>query len=177
MAEQKEPYWAGKAYASFSHKDCEFFPCHPTQHPEDFNCLFCYCPLYALGSKCGGNFRYTESGIKDCSQCMVPHKRENYGYITGKFQEIVDKMAEDREKAACPPPGTQQAAPVQTAAQGPPFVCAPFTRVPGAPAGAAGPPGRRPPCPRYARSPPPERWASPPARPAGRARSRHASSP
>lgn len=97
---RKEPYWAGKAYAFFSHTSCEFFPCHPTEHPEDFNCLFCYCPLYALGPKCGGNFHYTENGIKDCSQCMIPHKRENYGYITGKFQEIVQMMAENRDSDA-----------------------------------------------------------------------------
>ena len=33
----------------------------------------------ALGRKCGGNFRYTQTGIKDCSGCLVPHRRENYG--------------------------------------------------------------------------------------------------
>ena len=44
-------------YAFFQNRDCEYFPCHATKHPEDFNCLFCYCPLYALGRGCGGNFR------------------------------------------------------------------------------------------------------------------------
>ena len=33
-------------YSFFQHTACEFFPCHETAHPEDFNCLFCYCPLY-----------------------------------------------------------------------------------------------------------------------------------
>ena len=37
-------------YSFFQHTACEFFPCHETAHPEDFNCLFCYCPLYALGA-------------------------------------------------------------------------------------------------------------------------------
>ena len=41
-------------YSFFQHTACEFFPCHETAHPEDFNCLFCYCPLYALGDRCGG---------------------------------------------------------------------------------------------------------------------------
>ena len=41
-------------YSFFQHKECEFFPCHPTDHPEDFNCLFCYCPLYALGTNARG---------------------------------------------------------------------------------------------------------------------------
>ena len=31
-------------YAFFQNRDCEYFPCHATKHPEDFNCLFCYCP-------------------------------------------------------------------------------------------------------------------------------------
>ena len=32
-------------YSFFQHTQCEFFPCHKTAKPEDFNCLFCYCPL------------------------------------------------------------------------------------------------------------------------------------
>ncbi|NMS90389.1 metal-binding protein [Clostridioides difficile] len=79
----------GENYKFFNHKDCEFFPCHKTNKPEEFNCLFCYCPLYALGENCGGNFNYTDKGIKDCSSCMLPHKKDNYNYIMGKFQDLV----------------------------------------------------------------------------------------
>ncbi|MCC0633542.1 cysteine-rich small domain-containing protein [Clostridioides sp. ZZV15-6388] len=79
----------GENYKFFNHKDCEFFPCHKTNKPKEFNCLFCYCPLYALGENCGGNFKYTEKGIKDCSSCMLPHKKDNYNYIMGKFQDLV----------------------------------------------------------------------------------------
>ena len=86
-----------KEYSYFSHKKCEFFPCHKNADPDDFNCLFCYCPLYALGEKCGGNFRYTEKGIKDCTNCMLPHKRKNYGYVTGKYQELADMMKRVKE--------------------------------------------------------------------------------
>ena len=74
----------------FAHKNCEYFPCHETKDLENFNCLFCYCPLYALGSKCGGNFKYTDNGIKDCSACLLPHKRKNYGYIMSKYNEIME---------------------------------------------------------------------------------------
>ena len=77
-------------YKFFNHKECEFFPCHKTSDPENFNCLFCYCPLYALKDKCGGNFRYTDSGIKDCSNCTLPHRRDNYDYIIGKFKDIIN---------------------------------------------------------------------------------------
>ncbi len=77
-------------YKFFQHKTCEFFPCHETKDVENFNCLFCYCPLYALGENCGGNFKILENGIKDCSACLVPHKRSNYDYIGQKFGDIVD---------------------------------------------------------------------------------------
>ena len=88
------PFWEGKHYAFTQNKECEFFPCHKTNKPEDFNCLFCYCPLYALGTKCGGNFVITEKGIKDCSGCLVPHARNGYGYVIGKYSEISDLVAE-----------------------------------------------------------------------------------
>ena len=77
-------------YKFFQHRECEFFPCHKTEDTENFNCLFCYCPLYALGEKCGGNFKFTEDGIKDCSNCLVPHKRNHYQYIMSKFNDIVE---------------------------------------------------------------------------------------
>ena len=89
--------WKDKEFSFFSHTKCEYFPCHKTNDPENFNCLFCYCPLYALGDTCGGNFRYTESGLKDCSLCSIPHKRENYEYITGKYQEIMELAKKNRE--------------------------------------------------------------------------------
>ena len=76
-------------YKYFQHKTCEYFPCHKTDKPEDFNCLFCYCPLYALGKDCGGNFTYTETGVKDCSGCLIPHRRENYERIMAKMEQII----------------------------------------------------------------------------------------
>jgi Zn-finger protein len=79
----------GENYKFFNHNMCEFFPCHTTDNPDEFNCLFCYCPQYALGDKCGGNIKYIED-IKDCSNCILPHVRENYEYITGRFMEIVE---------------------------------------------------------------------------------------
>ena len=77
-------------YKFFQHTACEFFPCHPVEDTENFNCLFCYCPLYALGENCGGNYEYATGGIKDCSKCLLPHKRHSYDYVCGKFGEIVE---------------------------------------------------------------------------------------
>lgn len=93
----EKKYWEGKEFSFFSHKRCEYFPCHKNADPENFNCLFCYCPLYMLGDKCGGNFRFTEKGIKDCTACMLPHKRENYGYVTGKYCELLKIMKDKKE--------------------------------------------------------------------------------
>ena len=84
-------------YKFYSHKDCEFFPCHQTNDPENFNCLFCYCPLYALGENCGGNYKYTENGFKDCSRCMFPHVRENYEKIIDRYSDII-AIAAKKEK-------------------------------------------------------------------------------
>ncbi len=77
-------------YDYFQNKACEYFPCHDVADPETFSCLFCYCPLYALGDQCGGNFTYTEHGIKDCSACLKPHRRENYCKIMEKMDAVME---------------------------------------------------------------------------------------
>ena len=61
----------------FANMACEHFPCHEGIDPRDFNCLFCYCPLYALGPECGGDFICSASGRKSCVNCTLPHVREN----------------------------------------------------------------------------------------------------
>ena len=76
-------------YDYFQNRECEYFPCHPGADPENFSCLFCFCPLYALGSSCGGSFQYTEAGIKDCSNCIRPHLRENYGKVCSQMSAIL----------------------------------------------------------------------------------------
>ena len=86
MAEDKTRH-----YAFFQNRDCEYFPCHTGLDPEEFNCLFCYCPLYCLGESCGGDFRYTKNGIKDCTDCIFPHKKENYALVNDRFPEIREK--------------------------------------------------------------------------------------
>ena len=63
----------------FRNYECDNFPCHKMSDIEGFNCLFCFCPLYSLGDSCGGNFVYLNNGVKDCSQCTIPHRGEK-GY-------------------------------------------------------------------------------------------------
>ena len=69
------------SYRYFANKECKYFPCHESK--EDFNCLFCYCPMYRF-SDCPGNPCYFEKNgkkIKDCSNCNFPHCPENYDKI------------------------------------------------------------------------------------------------
>ena len=51
--------------------DCKYFPCHKT-----------------LGDACGGNFTYMENGVKNCTDCMVPHTRNAVQYILKRWPDI-----------------------------------------------------------------------------------------
>ncbi len=82
----------GEHYRYFCNRECEYFPCHQTDGRDNFNCLFCYCPLYVLGEHCGGNFAFLPNGYKDCSYCVFPHLRENYSEITKRYREILAVM-------------------------------------------------------------------------------------
>ncbi len=79
-----------RGFSFFQNKDCEYFPCHKVECEELFSCLPCYCPLYALGDKCGGNYSYTESGIKDCSNCTLPHMPGGYEHIMSKMPDVAE---------------------------------------------------------------------------------------
>ncbi len=77
-------------YKFFQNKKCEYFPCHEKANCDTFNCLFCYCPLYALKDKCGGNFTYTDTGVKDCSNCLLPHGKSSFDYIMERMPEVIN---------------------------------------------------------------------------------------
>ena len=82
----------GKHFSYFWNRECEYYPCHPKADPDNFNCLFCYCPLYVLGDRCGGSFMYLPNGYKDCSLCLYPHQHENYDAITKRYKEILSVL-------------------------------------------------------------------------------------
>ena len=69
------------SYRYFENKECQYHPCH--KGIDHLNCLFCYCPLYAL-EQCPGEYRYIEVNgkqIKECTACTFPHRAENYDVI------------------------------------------------------------------------------------------------
>ena len=85
------------SFSYFQNRECEYFPCHKVKDDRSFNCLFCFCPLYALGDKCGGNFAYTDKGIKDCPGCLIPHSTSGYDYILSRFSQIA-QLARKKEE-------------------------------------------------------------------------------
>lgn len=69
------------SHCFFENRECQYFPCH--QGLTDFNCLFCYCPLYSF-LHCPGKPEWKEKDgrtIKVCTNCAFPHQPENYKKI------------------------------------------------------------------------------------------------
>ncbi|MBZ0157060.1 MAG: cysteine-rich small domain-containing protein [Alphaproteobacteria bacterium] len=74
----------------FSNHTCKYFPCHETDSTQ-FNCIFCYCPMYFVRN-CLGRPRFITSDnktVKDCSGCDYPHRPENYRKIIGYLIEVI----------------------------------------------------------------------------------------
>ena len=82
-------------YKFVQNRKCEYFPCHKVENKEDFNCLFCFCPLYMLKDKCGGNLKYTND-VKDCSDCLIPHSKGAYKYVMSKMNVVI-KIGSERD--------------------------------------------------------------------------------
>lgn len=69
------------SYRFFENKECKYYPCH--KGIKDFNCLFCYCPMYHK-QKCPGNPKYLKVNgkeIKVCDECTFPHNPDSYDKI------------------------------------------------------------------------------------------------
>ena len=81
----------------FKNDECEYFPCHQVSG-EYFNCMFCHCPLYALGDQCGGNFVYIEGGIKDCSNCVIPHTESGVQHVKARLRRVSELAKNNRGK-------------------------------------------------------------------------------
>ena len=73
----------------FANTGCEYYPCPPISQ-EDFNCLFCYCPMYY--GFCMGEHAYVEvngSLVKDCTGCDFPHRPENYDTVVEYLRQLL----------------------------------------------------------------------------------------
>lgn len=76
------------SFKFFQNRACEYFPCHPGADEASFNCLFCYCPLYAMGERCGGDFLLLPNGVKSCASCLKPHSEDGYDRVNEKLVEF-----------------------------------------------------------------------------------------
>ena len=52
----------------------------------------------SVADGCGGNFRYTEKGIKDCTNCRIPHSPGGYDYVLKNFGKISELAKKNRKK-------------------------------------------------------------------------------
>ena len=78
----------------FSNRECKYFPCHSKPDVNEFNCLFCYCPLYFLHDKCEGHYKYSgKECVKNCEGCYLPHIPEYYYTIVSKLREGINDKA------------------------------------------------------------------------------------
>lgn len=80
------------SYKYFKNTSCKYFPCHKGMKTDDFNCLFCYCPMNSY-EDCLGKPEYivAKSGkrVKSCMNCTFPHEPEHYEKI---IQFLSEKM-------------------------------------------------------------------------------------
>ena len=82
-------------YKCYTNKACKYFPCHKIKE-EQFNCLFCYCPLYALKDKCGGNPKFLENGTKNCMDCTIVHNGEMaWDFVQSRILDIMKSGKKD----------------------------------------------------------------------------------
>ena len=79
------------SFRFFQNRSCEYFPCHKGVPEEEFNCLFCYCPLYLLCGECGGGYTYLPNGVKSCENCALPHRAGGYEHILKKYPLIEER--------------------------------------------------------------------------------------
>lgn len=75
------------SYRFFENRECQYFPCH--KGLENFNCLFCYCPMYHSPDCLGAPEYRTKNGkrIKICTNCSFPHQPEHYEQIIRFLKE------------------------------------------------------------------------------------------
>jgi hypothetical protein len=71
------------SYQIYTNKECEFFPCHKGIKDEEFNCMFCYCPLYFI--ECPVNVPLLSNGLKDCMECTATHRGKKAWVIVRKY--------------------------------------------------------------------------------------------
>ena len=77
-------------FKRFEHRRCEHWPCHGD---NPVNCIFCFCPLYDCPD-CGGHYSTLANGLKDCSECGLPHGEDGYDIIVESIKQKHPKQVQ-----------------------------------------------------------------------------------
>ncbi|WP_028588389.1 cysteine-rich small domain-containing protein [Desulfocurvus vexinensis] len=75
----------------FRNTACAYFPCHEVDDETQFNCLFCFCPLYWL-EDCDGTPAF-RGGVKDCTGCTLPHAPQGYDTVLARLRREFARRA------------------------------------------------------------------------------------
>lgn len=81
-------------YKHVQNRACEYFPCHKGADEGQFNCLFCYCPLYFL-KDCGGSPGW-RALVKDCTGCALPHAPGGFEAVQARLLQAFAILREGR---------------------------------------------------------------------------------
>ena len=74
-------------------RKCKYFPCHERVAEREFDCMWCYCPLYEID--CAGRYEIVgKDMVKDCTNCIMPHAKEGIKYILRRINQFFDRIAE-----------------------------------------------------------------------------------
>jgi Zn-finger protein len=77
-------------------KDCNYYPCHDGIIEEEYQCEFCFCPIYPCNiEKTGGKIISGRDGsqIWDCSDCIIVHEKENFNKIKKGLHNIIQEIS------------------------------------------------------------------------------------
>jgi Zn-finger protein len=83
------------SHTFFRNAACQYFPCHRVEDDAEFNCLFCFCPLYMLPD-CGGD-GVVRGAVKDCTPCTVPHRPGGYEHVIERLKRWHAEQREGKE--------------------------------------------------------------------------------
>ena len=73
----------------YQNKDCRYYPCHKDVAEDEFNCLFCYCPLYFID--CEGDYKLLDNGMKDCMGCTKNHDKHSWKFVIKTLRGVHDE--------------------------------------------------------------------------------------
>ena len=89
----------GKAgtFSFSSNKAWERYPCRSMR--KGWNSAACSAIVRCIcWAERAEMLHHLENGVKDCSKCLIPHQRDNYGYLAGRFQEIAGEIARHEQE-------------------------------------------------------------------------------